>query len=190
MRAVRIALVGAAIIVLATGVHATDTGRPLNELGPANAPVTVVEYCSYDLDACARLDVIINGVLRDYSDRVRLIFHHVETDRTSAASSRFRAALAAGVQGQFWQMHTVLMANRDRAAVADVHAMAAQLGLDTERFARDITGSTIVETAARDAAEAAAHSVTALPGLFVNDRAVSVQSAKELRAAIDMALHR
>ena len=164
--------------------------RPANERGPANAPVTIaVEFCSYDSDACSRLDIILDDVLAEFGDRVRLVFHHVPADDTPAASLRYRAALAAGRQDRFWPMHELLMANREHATRADMAAMAHQLGLDAERFRADLDSADTVAAASADQARARALNISTTPSLTVNGQSAAVAAeAKDLRAAIGLAL--
>jgi len=163
--------------------------RPVNERGPADAPVTVVEFCSYDSKACSRLDIVLGAVLPEFGDSVRLVFRHVPADDTPAASLRYRAALAAGQQGQFWPMHEILLANRQRATPADIPAMAHQLGLDAGRFRTDLDSAETIAAAKSDQDEAAAQNVSTTPALIVNGRAVAaIGEAKDLRAAIRLAL--
>jgi protein-disulfide isomerase len=183
--------IGFLLASLATGAVATaqPAGRPLNERGPSDAPVTVVEFCTYDSDACSRLDIVLDAVLSEFGERVRLVFRHVPADDTPAASLRYRAALAAGQQGQFWPMHALLMANRQRATPVDIPLMARQLGLEAERFRADLDGADAIAAAASDRNEARASNVATTPALLVNGRPVSaLDDAKSLRAVIRAAL--
>jgi protein-disulfide isomerase len=169
----------------------TDTpgAAPVNERGPSNAPVAVVEYCTYESDACAQLEVIVNVLAVEFGDRVRFVFRHVPSAQTAAASLRYRAALAAGAQGRFWPMHDMLLANRERASLEDVLAMASQLGLEGARFRADLDSPSIAAAAKQDSDEAASKGITATPTVIVNGRTLpSVQDAREVRAAIRQAL--
>jgi protein-disulfide isomerase len=179
------------LAALAAGSVATaqPAARPLNERGPADAPVTVVESCTYEPEACSRLDIILDAVLPEFGDRVRFVFHHVPADDTPAASLRYRAALAAGQQGQFWPMHELLMANRQHATAADLHLMARQLGLEPGRFRSDLDGAAAFAAAASDRDAARALNLAATPALLVNGRlGTAAFDATSLRAVIRAAL--
>jgi protein-disulfide isomerase len=187
-RAVGVFLV-MACATTASVVMAQSQPHPVNERGPVDAPVTVVEFCSYDSDACSRLDIVLGGVLAELGDRVHFVFRHVPDDETPAASLRYRAALAAGQQGQFWPMHELLMANRQRATPAEIPAMARQLGLDAERFRTDLDSAETIAAAKADQDEAGTQNIAAVPAVIVNGRAVAaISNAKDLRAAIRLAL--
>ena len=178
-----------AYVAAASVMTAQSQERPVNERGPADAPVTVVEVCSYGSEACSRLNIVVSGVLDEFGERVRLVFHHVAGDDTPAGLLRYRAALSAGRQGQFWPMHDLLMANRQRGTRADVLAMAHQLGLDAERFRADLDSAETIAAAETGQDEAAVQSGTAAPALIVNGRSLAVISeARDVRAAIHLAL--
>jgi protein-disulfide isomerase len=177
--------------VAGLGAAAQQSSDAVNERGPATADVTIIEFCTYESEACSRLGVIMDVMLHEFHDRVRLVFHGVPADGTSGASYRYRAALAAGNQGRFWDMHQLLLSNRDRATETDVVAMANQLGLDLARFGADLASLEIATAVLRDKNEAASQGITSTPAVFINGRPLATfKEAKDLRAAILQALPR
>ena len=173
------------LMALISARAAAQDPVPVNQRGPASAPVTIEEYCVYDLEACSRLHVIVSGVLATLPEgETHLVFRHVAADSASVRSMRYRAALAAGAQGGFWALHDTMLANRERSSLNDVLAMAAQLGLDAHRIAAEMDSADIVAAAERDRHEAAAHAITTVPAVIVNGRLVAVTDARSLRAAI------
>lgn len=158
--------------------------RPVNELGPADAPITVIEYCAYAEVACAHLDAVLMGVLKDYPTSVRFVFRAVVVDDTPQASLRFRAAVAAGEQQHFWDMHSMLFANRERDTVDDVRGMAQQLGLDLARFDHEIDSEDTLAAVAGSRQAAAADGVETVPAFRLNGRTLAVRTAKDLRDAL------
>lgn len=185
-----VALAITAIIVCAARMHAQQSdSRPVNERGPADAPVTIVEYCTYDSDPCARLNVVLNALLREHQDRVRFIFRCLPTGGPPRESLEDYAAFAAGTQGHFWEMHDLLLANRGRTTAADLVAMAKQLGLDTEKFRTDLTSQAIRDAAKRDSEIAATEGISDAPTVVINGRRfTNVSNARDLRPAIQEAL--
>jgi protein-disulfide isomerase len=187
---VRMVARGAALLAVLGGAavaSAQPPQQPANERGPADAPITVQEFCTYDSEDCSRLQIVLDNVLAEFGERVRLVFRHVPADDTPAGSLRYRAALAAGEQKQFWAMHDLLMANREHATAAGIPMMAHQLGLDAERFRADIDSAGVVAAAAADRDEVRAHNVSTTPLLIVNGRPVAV-GVKDLGTAIRAAL--
>jgi protein-disulfide isomerase len=174
----------------AATVRGQQPATQVNARGPIDAPVTVVEFCSYDSEACERMAVVLDTATAGYADRVRIVFRHVPANDSPEATVRYRAALAAGYQGQFWLMHDTLFANTSRGSRQESIGMAHQLGLDVERLLADLESDRARASAAADVEEAAAKGVTAVPAVFVNGRSVNVREAEDLRAAIAAELTR
>lgn len=175
--------------VLAIYAQTHGDERPVNERGPADAPVSVVEYCRYDSEVCARLNIVITSVLREYEDRVRFIFRYLPPADARDDSVEHLAAYAAGAQGQFWPMHDMLFANRGRSAPTDLVAMAKQLRLDADKFRADLDSQAIRDAAKHDSATAAQEGITIAPTIVVNGRRLTnVSNARDLRPAIQEAL--
>lgn len=165
-------------------------GTEVNARGPIDAPVTVVEFCSYDSEPCERMAIVLETATAGFGDRVRIVFRHVPTDDSAEATVRYRAALAAGYQGQFWLMHDTMFANMARGSRLELIGMARQLGLDVERLIADLEAERAFGSAAVDVEEAVAKGVTTVPSIFVNERSVNVREAGDLRAAIAAELKR
>ena len=176
------------VLLASAGTASAQPPRqPVNERGPSDAPITVQEFCTYDSEACSRLQIVLENVLAEFADRVRVVFRHVPADDTPAGSLRYRAALAAGEQGQFWPMHDLLMANRQHATAVEIPMMAHQLGLDSDRFRSDIDSAEAIAAAASARDEARAQNVSTTPSVIVNGRPAAVD-VKGLRTAIRAAL--
>ncbi|WP_405697219.1 Na+/H+ antiporter NhaA [Streptomyces coelicoflavus] len=160
-------------------------------LGPADAPLTLVEYGDFECPFCAHATGVTKELRQRFGDRFRYVFRHLPlTDVHPHAELAARAAVAAEAQGRFWEMHDLLYQHQDELEYEDTAGYAADLGLDVERFLRDLAAE---ETAARvreDAASAEASGVRGAPTFFVGDRRhtgpYDAQSlARELEALTD-----
>jgi protein-disulfide isomerase len=174
----------------AAGLRAQDSApRPVNERGPSDAPVRIVEYCAYESEPCARLNVVLGSLLREFAGRVHFTFRYLPPADATGESLEHSAAFAAGAQNHFWEMHDLLFANRGHTSLSDVVAMAKQLGLDTDRFRSDLSGETIRAAAKRDSEAAVAEGITTAPTVVVNGRQLTnVTNARDLRPVIQEAL--
>jgi protein-disulfide isomerase len=171
--------------VAADGEPPVASARPAAR-GPGDAPVHIVEFCNFESEACGRLAVVMHGILRDFPDKVRFEFRHRAEDAQVDSPAAYRAALAAGAQGRFWEMHDMLFANQDRLTRHDLVGMATQLGLDIPQFSADLDSVTLANVVAEDAEEARGLKVTQTPAFFVNgERLADVRSRVDLEAAID-----
>jgi protein-disulfide isomerase len=107
--------------------------------GPANAPVTLVEYGDYQCPYCGAAYPIIKEVQAMMGDRLRFVFRNFPiTTAHPQAEQAAEAAEAAGAQDRFWPMHDLLYENQRHLADEDLLRYAGQLGLDVDSFGRDL----------------------------------------------------
>jgi protein-disulfide isomerase len=136
--------------------------------GPKKAPVTIVEYGDFECPYCGRAESAIRELLADFGD-VRYVWRHLPlTDVHPHAELAAEAAEAAAAQGAFWEMHDTLLRHQDALTPGDLIGYAADLGLDTERFARDLRTDAFAARVAEDVDTADLGSVSGTPTFFIN----------------------
>lgn len=139
--------------------------------GPVDAPLTLVEYGDFECPYCARATGVTKELRERFGDRFRYVFRHLPLpDVHPHAVLAARAAVAAGAQGRFWQMHDLLYEHQDRLEFEDIAAYAIEIGLDVERFLEDIDDEETAERVRADAAGAEASGARGTPTFFVGDR--------------------
>jgi protein-disulfide isomerase len=107
--------------------------------GPADAPVTLVEYGDYECPYCGAAYPIVKQIQEAMGDELRFVFRNFPiTTSHPHAGQAAEAAEAAAAQERFWPMHDLLYENQQRLEAADLVAYAGRLGLDTDRFGRDL----------------------------------------------------
>ncbi|KPC63169.1 sodium:proton antiporter [Streptomyces sp. NRRL WC-3753] len=160
-------------------------------LGPPDAPLTLVEYGDFECPFCAHATGVTKELRQRFGDRFRYVFRHLPlTDVHPHAELAARAAVAAEAQGRFWEMHDLLYQHQDELEYEDTAGYAADLGLDVERFLRDLAAEETAVRVREDAASAEASGVRGAPTFFVGDRRhtgpYDAQSlARELEALTD-----
>jgi cyclophilin family peptidyl-prolyl cis-trans isomerase/protein-disulfide isomerase len=76
--------------------------------GPADAPVTIIEYCDFQSQGCSTMATIIGELMRNHKD-LRFIFRPLPLIGIMDKSDKaVLAALAADEQGKFWVMYDLL----------------------------------------------------------------------------------
>jgi protein-disulfide isomerase len=138
--------------------------------GPADAPVTIVEWSDYACRYCNRVQRTLHDVARLDSGKVRWVYRHLPLDSDDTLTAE--AGLAAAAQGQFWPMHDRLFAVHGHVDRAGVEEIAQDLGLDMTRFRGDLDAGTYRQQVLADAAEAFRLGVSGTPTFFVNGRAL------------------
>ena len=138
--------------------------------GPADAPVTLVEYGDFECPYCGRAEDVIRELLADFGD-VRYVWRHLPlTDVHPRAQIAAEAAEAAADQGAFWEMHDLLFQHQDALKPSDLERYARELGLDTQRFSDELRSHEHAARIADDVDSADLSGVSGTPTFFVNGR--------------------
>jgi protein-disulfide isomerase len=146
-----------------------DAGRD-HLRGPADAPVTIVEYGDFECPYCGQAEPVVRELLAAFGD-VRYVWRHLPLDDVHPrARLAALASEAAGRQGAFWPMHDLLLDHQDALTPVDLKRYAAELGLDTERFAADLRAHVGATHVAEDADSADLSGVSGTPSFFINGR--------------------
>ena len=106
-------------------------------LGRDDAPVTIVEYTDYECPYCSRWHVTAFPELKkNYIDtgKVRFIKRDLPLPFHPNALPAAQAALCAGDQGKFWEMHERLAANPSTLGPEAYARFAQELSLDAGSF--------------------------------------------------------
>jgi protein-disulfide isomerase len=156
-----------------------DSGRPSRLLlpirpfdhahGPEDAPYTLVEYGDYECPDCGRLYVTLRDLQKEIASRLRVVFRHYPLSGIHHhAQQAAEAAEAAGAQGKFWEMHTLLFERREALRTKDLIHYAGELSLDVERFRDELKHQTYSEGVRADFIAGVQNGVYRTPGLFLN----------------------
>ena len=146
-----------------------DPGRD-HIRGPADSPVTVVEYGDFECPYCGRAEPVVRQLLAQFGD-VRYVWRHLPlTDVHPYAQLAAEAAEAADAQGAFWPMHDTLLTHQDALTPDDLTRYASELGLDVERFQDDLSERRGANQIAADVDSADLSNVSGTPTFFINDR--------------------
>jgi Na+/H+ antiporter NhaA len=136
--------------------------------GPAEAPVTLVEYGDFECPYCGQAEPIIRELLADFGD-LRYVWRHLPlSDVHPRAQLAAEASEAAAAQGAFWQMHDLLLDHQGALGPKDLIRYAGQLGLDVDRFTDELRAHTWSDRVAADVESADLSGVAGTPSFFIN----------------------
>ncbi len=147
-------------------VAISTTGAPVT--GPANAPITLVEFSDFQCPYCVAAIPQLQALLKAYPTQVKLIFKQFPLEIHSQAAFAATAALAAQHQEKFWAMHDALFAHHDNLSRENVLAIAQNLGLNMRRFEADLNAPETMQTIQRDIADGDRAGVQGTPTIFIN----------------------
>jgi protein-disulfide isomerase len=171
---------------------ATHEGKEVHARGPANAVVTLEEFGDFECPPCGILSAVIHQLEQDFHPRLRVIFRQFPLIMHRHATTAACASEAAGMQGRFWEMHDLLYKEQpvwSKAADAKImfNAYAGMIGLDVERFQKDMVSGPAVMRVKSDQQEGTKLGVTNTPTIFLNGKQVPAASLNppKLREAIE-----
>jgi protein-disulfide isomerase len=140
-------------------------------LGPADAPITIVEYGDYECPTCLNAIPVVKEVRRSLGDRLRFVFRHFPRSSIHPhASAAAEAAEAAAEQGKFWEMHKALFENQKELGTVDLSHLALTLGLELYKFESSRTLEKHRQRIGIDYAGGVRSGVNKTPTFFINGR--------------------
>lgn len=164
--------------------------------GPAEAPVTLIEYADFQCPACRAYAPIVDELLKQRPDMVRFVYRYLPltTIHKNALPSAY-AAEAAGRQGQFFELLHALFDHQDEwkdlsnAKAKDAFAgYASDLKIDMDRFDADRESQAVKDRIGDSAAESARLGFESTPTFVLNGEHIdSPRSAEEFIAVVDAA---
>jgi protein-disulfide isomerase len=133
--------------------------------------VTLVEYGDYECPYCGTAHLVVKELQQRLGDRLRFVFRHFPLTRIHPhAQNAAEAAEAAGVQGSFWTMHDTMYEHQRALDEPHLLAYAAAIGLDVERFARDLALHVHAPRVREDFMSGVRSGVNGTPTFFINGR--------------------
>lgn len=173
--------------------HHATLAEPITEKdhaqGPADAPVTLVEYGDYECPYCLYAFPLVKELRQSMGPRLRLVFRHFpqNTIHTHAGVAA-QVAEAAGAQGRFWEMHDLLYEHQKELGEIDFSRFAIRLGLELYKFQSDLSSERFARRVESDFQGGLRSGVKGTPTFFINE--VLYEGAVELeplRAALEAA---
>jgi protein-disulfide isomerase len=103
--------------------------------GPADAPITIVEFSDFQCPYCAQMARILRQVEAQFPGRIRLVFRDFPLPIHKDAAKAAEAAACARDQGKYWEMHDRLFEGYKALALDDLRRYATEVGLKEPKFA-------------------------------------------------------
>jgi protein-disulfide isomerase len=170
--------------------------------GQTNATVTLMEFSDYQCPFCARhYRDVMPTLTTEYIDTGKVKFVMREKPIPSLhrnAMNASMAALCAGDQGKYWEMHNLLFDNQRELGDENLKAFAGTIGIDTSQFNECLDGKKYQKQISEDIRLSDKLGMSGTPGFIVGltdpkdpDKALMseyIKGAKSLdsfKAAID-----
>ncbi len=143
-------------------------------IGPADAPITIVEFSDFQCPYCKRWhDQVYKPLMAAYPGKIRFVYRNLPlTQIHPQAMNAAEAALCAGEQNAYWQYHDKLFENANRLN-DDLYAiLATELGLDVTAFENCMNNDTFLDDIQADMEFAFNLGIQSTPTFFINGLAI------------------
>lgn len=150
-------------------VDVATEGHPSH--GPADAPVTIVEFSDFECPYCQAMLGTIKNVQETYGEKIRLVYRQFPLNSIHPnAQKAAEASLCASEQGRFWEMHDLMFEDQSGLSVEALTKKAESLDLDGPAFETCLTSNKYAEQVKQDVMDGTVVGVTGTPAVFVNGR--------------------
>ena len=122
------------------GIPSSDPSK-----GNANARVVIHEFSDFQCPFCGRVEPTVAQVMKDYSDKIRFVWHDLPLpmhQNAPLAAEAGREAYKQKGPTAFWQFHDKMFANQQKLSRDDLDGYAKELNLDLDKWKVALDGST------------------------------------------------
>lgn len=159
--------------------------------GNKNAPITIIEYSDFECPYCSRGYQTVKQVMKEYGDKVRVVFKHLPLDFHPKAlpASKYFEAVAMQSHEKAEKLHDMIFEQQGRLKNEGekfLDEAAKKLGVDMKKLKKDLDDPAVQARIDADMAEAAKYNFSGTPGFLING--VSLRGAypfAEFKTIID-----
>jgi len=137
--------------------------------GPADAPLTLVEYGDYQCPYCGAAYPVVKRLQKTLGHKLRFVFRNFPlTQAHPYAMVAAQAAEAAALQGKFWEMHDQIYEHQEFLEPEILPVWAKKLGLNVEKFGDDLGLESVAKRIKEDRGSGIRSGVNGTPTFFIN----------------------
>jgi protein-disulfide isomerase len=166
-------------------IYTVPTGTSPSK-GAQSAPVTLVMFQDFQCPYSQRSQATIQQIMDAYPGKIKAVFKNFPLPFHKQAPLAAEAALAAGAQGKFWEMHDKIFANQQQMDIANFKQYAQDLKLDVKKFSADLDTHRFKAAVDEDMKTGTSVAVRGTPTFFVNGKKlVGAKPLAEFQKVID-----
>ena len=144
-----------------------------HDIGPANAPLTIVEFGDFQCSSCGVAEQTNRTIRERYGKDVHFVFRQFPLEKIHQfAFQAAKASECAGQQGKFWPMAEELYTNQTDLTLPALKKYATEQGLDAAKFAACLEDPAVTTRIRQDIADGLALGVPATPTFFLNGKRI------------------
>lgn len=179
-------------LMLSVSINVLASTERLAIAGNENAPLTIQIFSDFTCPYCAKGEINVKQILKDYPQSVRIVFRNRPLDVTGSdadkAARAFSAvylqspALAYNYQAELFQHQADFVAQGETF----LYDLAGKLNIDVSRLKQAMKSPEVDEIITEDKALAQQMKIRGVPAFLVgNTFFTGIQPYKEVKAAIE-----
>jgi protein-disulfide isomerase len=141
-------------------------------LGPANAPVQIVEFADYECPYCQQVNTDLKRLQEQFGTQVSIVYKDFPLPMHNLAQRAAEGARCAGAQGKFWEFHDFLFDTK-KVQTSPMKEEARTLKLDGARFDKCLDSGEETAVVKKDAEEGRRLGIQGTPSFFINGHFMS-----------------
>ncbi len=138
--------------------------------GDPDAVVTIAEWADFQCPFCKLVYPMLDDLVERFDGQLRVVYKFYPLKAHPQGEIAARAAVAAGNQGKFWEMHHMMFDNQERLEQTDLERYAKRIELDVFQFRKDMVSKETTDRIEADKKQADDLGLEGTPFLFVNGR--------------------
>lgn len=149
-----------------------------HQQGPADAPVTLVEYADYQCPYCGEAYPQLKRIQQMFGDQLRFVFRNFPIPQLHPeAMSAAETAEFCGSKDQFWPAHDALFENQDSLGPQLYEQIATQLGLSTSDLVQALENDEFQNRIEADIDSGLRSGVNGTPSFFINGEKFEIENS-------------
>lgn len=157
------------------------------QTGKKDARIILIEFSDFQCPFSRRVQATIEQLMEKYP--IKRVFKNYPLPFHQNAMIAHQSAMAAYLQGKFWEMKKLLFENHDKLDKEHILEFAKQIGLDMDKFQKDLESEKVKELIERDKNQARSLGINATPTFFINtEKIVGAAPLEEFESTIQKLL--
>jgi protein-disulfide isomerase len=146
--------------------------------GVSTAKVTLVEYLDFECEACGAYYPIVTQLKEEYKDDMRVVIRYFPLPGHKNSRTAAHAVEAAGKQGKFWEMYSILFTKQSEWGEQQVtnqdqfEKYAIEAGVNIDQWRIDVKSDEVKKRVEDSYKEAMSLNLQGTPSFFLNGKKV------------------
>lgn len=141
--------------------------------GPADAPITLVEYSDFECPYCSRGFQTVQALMDKYKGKIRFVYKHLPLSfhQQAEVASRYYEAIRLQSPQKAFEFHDLIFAEQRKLSSGGenfLKDLAKRVGADMARVAKDLNSEAVSKRIEEDMAEAEKFGIQGTPGFVIN----------------------